>query len=74
MKRIREMHALLTGGSRGLGPTIAGALLREGARVTLTARTADALEAVANDLSCASRPENRNAIHRAAGPMILFII
>jgi short-subunit dehydrogenase len=54
MKRIDGMHAVLTGGSRGLGPTIARALLREGARVTLTARTADALEAVAKNLAAGS--------------------
>jgi short-subunit dehydrogenase len=54
MKRIHGMHAVLTGGSRGLGPTIARALLREGARVTLTARTADALEAVAKNLAAGS--------------------
>jgi short-subunit dehydrogenase len=54
MKRIHGMHAVLTGGSRGLGPTIARALLREGARVTLTARTADALDAVAKNLSADS--------------------
>lgn len=56
MKHIHGRHALLTGGSRGLGPTIARAFLREGARVTLTARTADALTAVANDLSAVKAP------------------
>jgi len=54
MQRIDGMHALVTGGSRGLGPTIARALLREGARVTLSARTADDLEAVAKNLAAGS--------------------
>lgn len=35
---------LLTGGSRGLGPFIARALLARGARVTLAARSAEDLE------------------------------
>jgi short-subunit dehydrogenase len=54
MKRIDGMHALVTGGSRGLGPTIADALLREGARTTLSARSADDLEAVAEGLAAGS--------------------
>jgi len=52
--RIEGMHALVTGGSRGLGPTIANALLREGARITLSARTADDLAAVAKNLTAGS--------------------
>ena len=39
-------RVLLTGGSRGIGPFIARALLASGARVTLAARSADDLEAV----------------------------
>jgi short-subunit dehydrogenase len=54
VKRIEGTHALLTGGSRGLGPIIARALLRQGGRVTLSARTADALHAVAADLAAGS--------------------
>jgi short-subunit dehydrogenase len=41
---------LLTGGSRGLGPYIARALLAHGARVTLTARSIDDLERVRDSL------------------------
>jgi short-subunit dehydrogenase len=51
MKTIRGMHALVTGGSRGLGPYIARALAREGAHLTLTARSADSLRKVAEDLA-----------------------
>ena len=39
-------RVLLTGGSRGIGPFIARALLARGARVTLSARSAEALEEV----------------------------
>ncbi|HEX2025874.1 MAG TPA: SDR family NAD(P)-dependent oxidoreductase [Actinomycetota bacterium] len=42
---------LLTGGSRGLGPHIARALLARGARVTLSARSEDDLERVRATLS-----------------------
>jgi short-subunit dehydrogenase len=41
---------LLTGGSRGLGPYIARALLRRGARVTLAARSAEDLRRVRDTL------------------------
>jgi short-subunit dehydrogenase len=41
---------LLTGGSRGLGPYVAKALLERGALVTLAARSADDLEAVRSTL------------------------
>jgi short-subunit dehydrogenase len=51
METIRGAHALVTGGSRGLGPFIARALAEEGANLTLTARSADALGAVAEELA-----------------------
>jgi short-subunit dehydrogenase len=51
MKTIRGAHALLTGGSRGLGPYIARALAGEGANLTLTARSADSLREVAEELA-----------------------
>jgi uncharacterized protein len=43
-------NVLLTGGSRGLGPYIARALLRRGARVTLAARSAEDLQRVRDTL------------------------
>lgn len=43
MKDLRNKHALLTGGSRGLGPHIARALACRGVHLSLTARSADAL-------------------------------
>jgi len=42
--------ALLTGGSRGLGPFMARALLARGAKVTLAARSADDLDRVRDSL------------------------
>jgi len=50
VREIRGRHALVTGGSRGLGPRIAQALAEQGANLTLTARTADALRDVAQSL------------------------
>jgi len=43
-------RVLLTGGSRGIGPFIARALLARGARVTLAARSADDLEGVRHSI------------------------
>jgi short-subunit dehydrogenase len=51
MTTIRGTHALVTGGSRGLGPYIARALAGEGANLTLTARSADSLREVAGELA-----------------------
>jgi len=42
--------ALVLGASRGLGRAIAGALAREGVRVAVAARSADALEEVADEI------------------------
>lgn len=42
--------AVVTGASRGLGRAIASALVRSGYRLVLTARSADALEKVAQEL------------------------
>lgn len=47
---LRGKNVILTGGSRGLGAVIAGALAERGARLALSARTADDLESVRADL------------------------
>jgi short-subunit dehydrogenase len=54
VKTIRGAHALVTGGSRGLGPQIAHALAREGAELTITARSEGALQEVAEALAAHS--------------------
>jgi 3-hydroxybutyrate dehydrogenase len=43
---LQGRHALVTGGSRGIGRTIAARLAATGARVTVLGRNADALQAV----------------------------
>ena len=48
---IRGRHALVCGGSKGLGHAAAEALAREGVSLTLVARSEDALRTAAADLS-----------------------
>ncbi|RJG06943.1 SDR family oxidoreductase [Noviherbaspirillum cavernae] len=47
---IRGKHALVCGASKGLGRGCADALAAEGVNITLVARTADALEAAAEEI------------------------
>lgn len=51
MDTLTGKNALLTGGSRGIGPIIAHTLAREGVNLVLAARSADKLAAVAQSLS-----------------------
>lgn len=48
---LNGKHALVTGGSRGIGFAIAQALLQQGARVTLVARSLGALQLAVEQLS-----------------------
>ena len=50
MKDLRGKNAIVTGGSRGIGPYIGRALAAEGLNLALAARLADKLEAVAKEL------------------------
>ena len=54
MGALEGKHAVVTGASRGIGLAIAGALQAQGARVTLMARDAAALEAAAAGLGGAT--------------------
>jgi len=54
---LSKSVALVTGASRGLGLAIAEALGREGARVVLCARSAEALERAAEDVRAVGAPE-----------------
>jgi len=51
MENIRGKIALLTGGSRGLGPHIAGFLAKEGVNLALTARSEEGLKTTADKIS-----------------------
>ncbi len=49
--RLSGTNVLLTGGSKGLGPLIAGALAKRGAKLALAARSQDELDAVRDSLA-----------------------
>jgi short-subunit dehydrogenase len=51
---LKDTTAIVTGASRGIGPYIAAALAKEGARVALVARSQPELAAVARELRDAS--------------------
>jgi 3-oxoacyl-[acyl-carrier protein] reductase len=51
---LTDAVAIVTGSSRGLGLAAAGALVEEGARVTICARGADALDRAAAELTAAA--------------------
>src|ERR1044072_4860349 len=48
---LKGKHAIVTGGSLGIGKAIARELAREGADVAIAARTKDQLEAPARELA-----------------------
>lgn len=52
-RHLAGRHAIVTGGGRGIGATIADALARHGATVTLTGRDLDVLRGTAHDVSAA---------------------
>ena len=53
---LRGRAAIVTGATRGIGRGVAEALVREGARVLLCARDADAVDLVAKDLGADAAP------------------
>jgi NAD(P)-dependent dehydrogenase (short-subunit alcohol dehydrogenase family) len=60
---LQGKHAIVTGGSRGIGKAIARELAREGVDVAIVARNKEALEATAQELS---RETNRRVVPLAA--------
>ena len=50
---IRDASALVTGAGRGIGRSIALALAREGARVTVVSRTATELDSLVGEIEAA---------------------
>src|SRR5258707_1620231 len=52
--RLQRKHAIVTGGSRGIGKAIAWELAREGADVAIVARNKGDLEATARELAAAT--------------------
>jgi NAD(P)-dependent dehydrogenase (short-subunit alcohol dehydrogenase family) len=83
MPAVEGKHVIVTGGGVGIGRAIAQRLARDGARVTLLARTLERLEEVAADtgalaLPCdiRDRPAVDAAVDRAAaeqGPVYAFV-
>lgn len=51
MKKLNEMVALITGGSKGIGYGIAASLLKEGINVAITSRGQDAADQAVQELS-----------------------
>lgn len=60
---LQDKHAIVTGGSRGIGKAIARELAREGADVAIVARTEADLEATARELAAET---NRRIVPLAA--------
>ena len=60
---LQGKHAIVTGGSRGIGKAIARELAREGVDVAIVARNKDALEATARELAAET---NRRILPLAA--------
>src|SRR3954451_2528693 len=60
---LQDKHAIVTGGSRGIGKAIARELAREGADVAIVARNTAGLEAAARELATET---NRRIVPLAA--------
>src|ERR1700709_2056997 len=61
---LQGKHAIVTGGSRGIGKAIARELAREGVDVAIVARNKETLEATARELAAAP---NRRILPPPAG-------
>lgn len=80
---LNDAHVLVTGGSRGIGAALAREFARAGARVSLTARSTDAIEALALEiggqaftadlLDPASVDSLIEQVENAAGPIDVLV-
>jgi NAD(P)-dependent dehydrogenase (short-subunit alcohol dehydrogenase family) len=50
VRYLEDQHAVVTGGSRGIGAAVAAELVRRGARVTIMGRSAETLEEQAREM------------------------
>ena len=66
MGALQGRHAVVTGGSRGIGAAIAAALVAEGAAVTLLGRDAEALRRTATELGARTAWASADVTDRAA--------
>lgn len=76
---VRDARVLLTGASGGIGPTIARGLAARGARLVLSGRREDALEALAAELGATAvpadlaEPDAPEALAREVGAVDVFV-
>lgn len=79
MGELTGKHALVTGGSKGIGAAIARALIEAGARVTITGREEGTLAAAAGELGAAwavmdvARPASIRAAFERAGRVDILV-
>jgi NAD(P)-dependent dehydrogenase (short-subunit alcohol dehydrogenase family) len=79
MSTLAGRHALVTGGSRGIGRAVAAQLVAEGALVTITGRDGPALRRAADELKCTQASadvRDATAMERAfaaAGPVDILV-
>ena len=74
MEKIEAPHALITGGSRGLGFETAKALRAQGFELILIAKDAERLQSAANEISAAAELAGANESGAAAQPITTYAV